>query len=69
MNSSKHGLLAALGAFTIWGLLPLYWKSLATAIPLEILCHRITWSTLFTILLILLLKEVRRCLRPYGIYE
>lgn len=57
MNTSNRGLLAALGAFTIWGLLPLYWKSLAAAIPLEILCHRITWSTLFTLLLILLWRR------------
>ncbi len=51
----NRGLLAALGAFTIWGLLPLYWKALSAAIPIEILCHRISWSTLVTISLLVLL--------------
>ncbi len=58
MNTSNRGLFAALGAFTIWGLLPLYWKSLAEAIPLEILCHRITWSTLVTLILLICWKRV-----------
>ena len=49
----NRGLLAGLGAFTLWGLLPLYWKALSTAIPLEILCHRIVWSTLVTLLLLI----------------
>ena len=54
MTENNKGLLTALGAFTIWGLLPLYWKTLATAIPIEIVCHRITWSTATTILLLIL---------------
>ncbi len=58
MTSNNKGLLAALGAFTIWGLLPLYWKALSSAIPLEIICHRITWSTLVTLLLLVMWKKV-----------
>lgn len=54
MTLNNKGLLAALGAFTIWGLLPLYWKAVSSAIPLEIICHRITWSTLVTILLLVM---------------
>ncbi len=53
----NRGLLAALGAFVMWGLLPLYWKALSSAIPIEILCHRITWSTLVTILLLIFWKR------------
>ena len=33
MTGNNKGLLAALGAFAIWGMLPLYWKTLASAIP------------------------------------
>ncbi len=42
----------------IWGLLPLYWKALITAIPLEIICHRITWSTLATLVLLVLWRKL-----------
>ena len=38
------GLLAALAAFTCWGILPLYWKMLNTVDSFEIMCHRIVWS-------------------------
>ena len=41
------GFLAALAAFVAWGLLPIYWKSVQTIAPLEILCHRIIWSLAF----------------------
>jgi len=42
--SSLSGLLAALFAFSLWGILPLYWKALETVDALEIMCHRIVWS-------------------------
>lgn len=37
------GLLAAIGAFTIWGVLPLYLKPLHALPALEIMAHRIVW--------------------------
>ena len=43
-SSSLTGLLAALLAFTTWGVLPLYWKALDTVDSFEIMCHRIFWS-------------------------
>jgi chloramphenicol-sensitive protein RarD len=63
MNEKNKGLLAAIGAFIIWGLLPLYWKSISAAIPVEIICHRITWSTVVTILLLLMWRKAGGLLR------
>lgn len=40
------GLVAAIGAFTIWGVLPLYMRPLAELSALEIMAHRIVWSCL-----------------------
>ena len=40
------GLAAAIGAFTIWGVLPLYMKPLHDLSALEIMAHRIVWSCL-----------------------
>jgi chloramphenicol-sensitive protein RarD len=41
--SAGSGLLAAIGAFTIWGVLPLYLKPLGSLPALEIMAHRIVW--------------------------
>ena len=40
-----HGFLFAFAAYTTWGLLPLYWKCLYTVSPIQILCHRVLWSS------------------------
>ncbi|MBK6349773.1 MAG: EamA family transporter RarD [Steroidobacteraceae bacterium] len=40
------GLAAAIAAFTIWGVLPLYMKPLHELPALEIMAHRIVWSCL-----------------------
>jgi chloramphenicol-sensitive protein RarD len=44
VSPSRTGLLAALGAYGLWGLFPLYWPLLEPAAPVEILAHRIAWS-------------------------
>lgn len=47
MSEARKGILAMIGACTIWGLSPLYYKALAHIPPLEILAHRTLWSFLF----------------------
>ena len=47
----SRGIAAASGAYIFWGLLPLYWKALKSVPAYEILCHRMTWSLLFMLLL------------------
>ncbi|MFW5722694.1 MAG: EamA family transporter RarD [Desulfohalobiaceae bacterium] len=53
-SSLRHGLLAAGGAFLMWGLLPVYWKGLSRVAPLEIIAHRIVWSAVFSALVLTL---------------
>ncbi len=48
------GLMAAACAFIIWGVLPVYWKLLQEVPAYEILCHRMTWSLVVTLGLVLL---------------
>lgn len=52
--NSAIGLAAGAGAFLIWGLSPIYWKTLQTVPPLEIITHRIIWSFFFLLPLLLL---------------
>ena len=42
----RQGVLAALAAFSIWGLAPLYFKAVGSVPPTEIVAHRILWSLL-----------------------
>lgn len=41
--ASQPGFWAALGAFLIWGLFPIYWKALEQVPALQIMAHRLTW--------------------------
>ncbi|WP_035059230.1 EamA family transporter RarD [Andreprevotia chitinilytica] len=43
----QTGILFSLAAYIIWGLLPLYIKSLHGIGPMEILLHRMVWSLVF----------------------
>jgi len=46
MNS---GVTAALLAYGLWGLMPLYFRLMAPATAIEVLAHRIVWSLLFLV--------------------
>lgn len=48
----RKGVLAAVVAYTLWGILPIYWKAIQTVPALEILCHRVVWSLPFVVLLL-----------------
>ena len=40
----RAGAAAAVGAFLLWGLFPLYWKELAAVPALEVVAHRTAWG-------------------------
>jgi chloramphenicol-sensitive protein RarD len=42
--TSRTGLAAAVGAFFMWGLFPLYWKLLAGVPAVEVVAHRMAWG-------------------------
>jgi chloramphenicol-sensitive protein RarD len=45
-RSAGSGLAAAVGAFVIWGLFPLYLKPMAEVPALQIMAHRVVWCCL-----------------------
>lgn len=53
----NSGLLAGIGAYLIWGVVPLYWQLLKPASAMEILAHRVVWS-LGLLLVIVYLKKL-----------
>jgi len=44
---TRAGLWMGVGAYLLWGVLPLYFKALTHVDPVEIVAHRILWSLLF----------------------
>ncbi|MDD4084634.1 MAG: EamA family transporter RarD [Acholeplasmataceae bacterium] len=46
-GSFGQGVFYGLSAYTLWGVLPIYWKSLGGIGALEILASRIIWSVVF----------------------
>ncbi|MGW6129483.1 EamA family transporter RarD [Cellulomonas sp. NPDC055163] len=48
----RRGLAGGIGAYTLWGLLPLYFPLMQPAGAVEIIAHRIVWSLAFCALLL-----------------
>jgi len=65
MNQKKYveGLLMGGGAFTLWGLLPLYWKWMNVMSPYEIFVQRVVWSFVFVAIVLLLKKQISGFIR------
>jgi chloramphenicol-sensitive protein RarD len=43
-SAERIGVTAALAAYILWGLAPIYFKLIQTVAPLEIIAHRVLWS-------------------------
>ncbi|MFN8185325.1 MAG: EamA family transporter RarD, partial [Candidatus Nanopelagicales bacterium] len=60
LRSDRAGLAYGIGAYTLWGLFPLYWPLLAPASSWEILAHRMVWSFAFLLLIGLFSRSWRQ---------
>ncbi len=47
----RRGILAGIGCYLLWGVIPLYWKLLDQVNPFEIVAQRIIWCFIFTALI------------------
>ena len=56
-SAVRDGFVFAIGAYTLWGLFPIYLKALADVDVLEVLSHRILWSVPFAAALLTLRKQ------------
>lgn len=54
----NRGVVHGIMAYVLWGLLPIYWKSLDQVAGLEILSHRVVWSLVFCLLLLAALRRL-----------
>ena len=51
-KESRAGLLQAIAAFSLWGLVPIYFKALDHVLATEILAHRVLWSAILLMLIL-----------------
>lgn len=57
--STRIGFLSAVVAYLAWGFFPLFWRQLAAVPALELVCHRVIWSTVFLLIAIAGLRSTR----------
>lgn len=53
----RAGLIFGLGAYLLWGVMPLYFKALADIAASEIVAHRIVWSLVLLVALVLVRRR------------
>ncbi len=57
-NSPRQGIILGMLAFLMWGSFPVFFKAMVGATPLEVVCHRISWSAVFLLILVCTRREL-----------
>jgi chloramphenicol-sensitive protein RarD len=57
MTQERRGTLYGLAAYLMWGLFPLFFPLLKPATPIEILAHRVLWTLVFMVVLLVVLRR------------
>lgn len=57
-NTTRDGVLFAISAYTFWAFAPVYFKWVSAVNPAEVLSHRIIWSFILTIGIILATRRL-----------
>lgn len=59
----------ALSAFLIWGLTPVYWRALCGVGAFEIILHRMLWSFVLLMVLVLANGQLKTLARVFGSFK
>ncbi|WP_425061319.1 EamA family transporter RarD [Sporomusa carbonis] len=57
MKKIPYGIVSAAGAYMLWGILPIYWKLVSEVPAHEILAHRIFWSFIFMLCVVIFVNR------------
>ena len=57
MPEQRRGFIYGFSAYLIWGLFPLYWKLLDQSGAIELLAHRVLWSLVTIVMLVVVLRK------------
>ncbi|MDC3416837.1 hypothetical protein [Aquibacillus salsiterrae] len=58
-NEFKSGIAYATSAYLLWGFLPIFWKAINGVAAGAVLAHRIVWSLVFMIILLLITRSFK----------
>jgi len=67
-DDAGRGLSLGIGAYALWGILPIYFKAIAAVGPVDIVAHRVLWSVPFLAVLMAVFggfRDVRGALRSH----
>jgi chloramphenicol-sensitive protein RarD len=56
-SAARHGAIAAIAAYFIWGVAPLYFKAIHSVAAAEIIAHRVLWSAVLLAGVLLVLRQ------------
>lgn len=59
----NKGILYGISAYTLWGILPVFWKLIQSVPAIEIIGHRMLWSFVF-VLIVVALRNSWKGFRP-----
>lgn len=57
MTEDRRGLLYGVAAYGLWGVVPVFWKQIATIDPIEVLAHRALWGVVVLVAIVWLAKR------------
>lgn len=61
----KKGILYTAASYMMWGVFPLYWKMVENVPSDEIIAHRIFWSFIFTIILVIIANRYHEFVKEW----
>lgn len=66
LENRKIGLIGATSAYLVWGFLPIFWKLFGKVSGWEVVAHRVLWSFLVLLLLLLLFSKLNKFKETYN---
>ncbi|MFM8628233.1 MAG: EamA family transporter RarD, partial [Candidatus Nanopelagicus sp.] len=69
MKTNRLGIIYGVGAYVIWGSLPIYWRWLEKASAFEILANRGIWSLVVCLLFLAFQQQLRSTFRLIKNYK
>ncbi|MFB0979864.1 MAG: EamA family transporter RarD [Alteromonadaceae bacterium] len=58
-KKDRNGVINAISAYVLWGIAPIYFKLISTVSSDEIMVHRVIWSSLLLLFIVILSKRYR----------
>ena len=65
-SEEARGFSLGVAAYALWGLFPLYWPLLKPAGAIEILAHRVSWSLVTMVVLVVALRRTSQLRAIFG---